>query len=345
MRLPTRRNREVEPTRQPPRGGRAKSGAAAGPRTDSHMESYRCQEAPTDRDMEPGRGSRSRFQVAEPTTTAITAFTRRPASSASPCFRSDGGPGIGDDTGLSSDGVTLSSDGVTLCDGVRSMIVSDRQRDRWRRNWDRGAASYDPPMRLLDRVLFRDTREWLCRRATGDVLEVAVGTGLNLPHYPPGIRLVGIDLSAPMLAIAERRAAELGRTVQLRVGDAEDLDIPDGSVDTVVCTFSLCGIPDHHRAVAEMARVLRPGGRLLLADHIASSYRPVRGVQRLAELVSVPAAGEHFRRRPLHEVEAAGLEVTQRERFALGVVERIVAAKPAVHSEVRRSARRRPQLP
>jgi len=61
--------------------------------------------------------------------------------------------------------------------------------------------------------------------------------------------------------------------------------------------------------------------------------------------VSVPAAGEHFRRRPLHEVEAAGLEVTQRERFALGVVERIVATKPAVRSEVRRSARRRPQLP
>jgi hypothetical protein len=68
-------------------------------------------------------------------------------------------------------------------------------------------------------------------------------------------------------------------------------------------------------------------------------------MQRLAEVVSVPVAGEHFRRRPLHEVEAAGLEVTQRERFALGVVERIVAAKPAVHSEVRRSARRRPQLP
>jgi len=146
------------------------------------------------------------------------------------------------------------------------MVVSDRQRDRWRRSWDRGAASYDPPMRLLDRVLFRDTREWLCRRATGDVLEIAVGTGLNLPHYPPAIRLVGIDLSMPMLAIAERRAAELGRTVQLRVGDAEDLDVPDGSADTVVCTFSLCGIPDHHRAVAEMARVLRPGGRLLLAE-------------------------------------------------------------------------------
>ena len=170
------------------------------------------------------------------------------------------------------------------------------------------------------------------------MVEVAIGTGLNLPHYPAAIRLVGIDHSAPMLAIAEQRAAELGvgAGADLRVGDAEALDVPDGSVDTVVCTFSLCGIPDPHRAVAEMARVLRPGGRLLLADHVASSYAVVRGVQRLAELVSVPAAGEHFRRRPLHEVEAAGLEVTHRERFALGIVERISATKPVARSEVRR---------
>ncbi len=183
-------------------------------------------------------------------------------------------------------------------------------------------------MRALDRMVFRDTRSWLCGQATGDVLEVAIGTGLNLPHYPAGIRLVGIDLSVAMLALARRRAAELGREVQLRVGDAEALDVPDDSVDTVVCTFSLCGIPDPDRAVAEMARVLRPGGRLLLADHVASTAWPVRAVQRLTEVVSVPAAGEHFRRRPVEQVRAAGLTVVHRERFALGVVERLVATTP-----------------
>lgn len=222
-----------------------------------------------------------------------------------------------------------------MTSGVRFMVVSDRRRARWLRNWDRGAGSYDRPMQVLDRVLFRDTRAWVCQQAIGDVLEVAVGTGLNLPYYPPATRVVGIDLSAPMLAIAAQRAAELGLAMQLRVGDAEDLDVPDSSVDTVVCTFALCGIPDHHRAVTEMVRVLRPGGRLLLADHIASSCALARGVQRLAEVVSVPAAGEHFRRRPLHEVQAAGLEVVQRERFAIGVVERIVATKRATRSEVR----------
>lgn len=208
------------------------------------------------------------------------------------------------------------------------MNVNIKQRARWLRNWERGAARYDPSMRFLDRTLFRDTRAWVCGQAAGDVLEVAVGTGLNLEHYPAGTRLAGIDLSPAMLALARARAVDLGRDVELRVGDAEHLDVGDAAVDTVVCTFSLCGIPDAERAVREMARVLRPGGRLLLADHVASTNPLLRGVQRLAELVSVPAAGEHFRRRPLPLVQAAGLVVERRERFAAGVVERLVAARP-----------------
>ena len=101
----------------------------------------------------------------------------------------------------------------------------------------------------------------------------------------------------------------------------------DAGFDTVVCTFSLCAIPDHHRAVAEMARVLRPGGLLLLADHVRSTHRIVRGGQRLAELISVPLGGEHFRRRPFDLVTAAGLRVEHHDRFALGIVERLAARR------------------
>ncbi len=70
---------------------------------------------------------------------------------------------------------------------VRSVATSNERRNRWVRHWNRGAARYDPTMRMLDRVLFRDTREWVCQQATGDVLEIAAGTGLNLEHYPAGI--------------------------------------------------------------------------------------------------------------------------------------------------------------
>jgi ubiquinone/menaquinone biosynthesis C-methylase UbiE len=208
------------------------------------------------------------------------------------------------------------------------MAAESARRVRWRRYWDRHSKTYDREMRFFDRVLFRDTRRWICQQVTGDVLEVAVGTGLNLEHYPPDVRLTGIELSPEMLAIARRRADDLGRHVELRVGDAEALDFPHSTFDTVVCTFSLCAIPDHREALAEMTRVLRPGGVLLLADHVASSVRALRASQRVLEWVTIPVGGEHFLRRPIEHVRAAGFRIEGHDRFAAGVVERLRARKP-----------------
>lgn len=209
------------------------------------------------------------------------------------------------------------------------MSDSDAKRARWRRYWDRSAATYDRPMMMLDRALFHDTRAWVCGQAEGQVLEVAVGTGLNLAHYPPAVALTGIDLSQAMLTLARDRSAAMGREITLQAGDAERLAFPDSSFDTVVCTFGLCAIPDARQAIAEMVRVLRPGGLLLLGDHVASSNTLVRGAQRLVEVVSVPVGGEHFRRRPVALLQAQGLAVHRQQRFALGLVERVAARKPA----------------
>jgi ubiquinone/menaquinone biosynthesis C-methylase UbiE len=161
------------------------------------------------------------------------------------------------------------------------------------------------------------------------VLEVAIGTGLNLASYRDDVELTGIDWSDAMLDIARDRAAQLGRTPKLQQADAHQLPFGDGSFDTVVCTFGLCAIPDHTRAIAEMARVLRPGGCLILVDHIESRSAAVRGVQRFLEIFTVPLGGEHFLRRPLKEVRAKGFDVEKVDRFKLGLVERLVARKPA----------------
>jgi ubiquinone/menaquinone biosynthesis C-methylase UbiE len=201
--------------------------------------------------------------------------------------------------------------------------------ERLRRYWDRHARGYDRQMRFFDRIAFGESRAWICGQATGQVLEVAIGTGLNLPLYPEGVELTGIEWSPAMLDRARRRAADLGRAADLREGDAHHLPFPDASFDTVVCTLSLCAIPDDQRAVAEMIRVLRPGGRLLLLDHVAGSTLPVRAVQRLIERVTIPLGGEHFRRRPLHHVQAAGLHLERHDRFKLGIVERLTARKPS----------------
>jgi ubiquinone/menaquinone biosynthesis C-methylase UbiE len=201
--------------------------------------------------------------------------------------------------------------------------------DRRQRYWDKQADTYDQRMSYAERRIFADTRQWLCGQAVGDTLEVAIGTGLNLEHYPDHIRLTAIEFSPKMLAVAQRRAQELGRSVELRVGDAQSLEFPDGSFDTVVCTFALCGIPGERLALEEMAGVLRPGGALLLADHVASSSWAVRALQWLVDRVTVPLEGEHYGRRPLPLVESMGLRLERHDRFKLGIIERLAARKPA----------------
>jgi len=197
-----------------------------------------------------------------------------------------------------------------------------------RRVWDAYAPRYDRAIRFLERVQFRGGREWVCSRARGDVLEVAVGTGLNLPFYPPGVRLTGVDLSPAMLTAARARAAALGRHADLREADAAALPFPDASFDTVVCTLAMCAVPDERGAIGEMGRVLRPGGRLLLLDHIGSNWWPIWAAQRLLEMVTVRTAGEHQTRRPLPVVRAAGFTIEESERLKAGSVERVAAVKP-----------------
>ena len=205
---------------------------------------------------------------------------------------------------------------------------SDKRAQRLRRYWDKHARNYDKQIAFWERRLFGDGRRWICAQATGDTLEVAIGTGRNLPHYPEGVRLTGIDFSPAMLELAGRQADRLGRKVDLRLGDAQALDLPDQGFDTVVCTLSLCAIPDEQRAVAEMRRVLRPGGRLLLLDHVAAGPRWVRAIQWLLERVTIPLGEERLLRRPLLQVQAEGFQIERAERAKLGIVERLVARKP-----------------
>ena len=207
------------------------------------------------------------------------------------------------------------------------MIDTQDRTQRWHRYWDKKSRSYDREMRFMERALFGDSRSWACSQANGDVLEVAVGTGLNFPVYPPHVRLTGIDISEEMLAIARARARELGREVELRQGNAHDLRFTDATFDTVVCTFGLCAIPDIDAALDEMTRVLKPDGRLILVDHVASSSRIARAVQRALEVVTVPMASEHFLRRPLTKVTHRPFVIERSERFKLGLIERIVARK------------------
>jgi SAM-dependent methyltransferase len=121
-------------------------------------------------------------------------------------------------------------------------------------------------------------RQELLTEASGDVLEIGLGSGLNLPHYPKDVRTItAVEPNAGMQSRARRRAEQAGISVDVRACGGEQLPFAEASFDCVVSTFTLCSIPDAARAVAEAYRVLRPGGRLLFLEHGLS---PDPGVQR-----------------------------------------------------------------
>ena len=194
--------------------------------------------------------------------------------------------------------------------------------------WDRQAPTYDTRMAGVERRFFADSRSWVCGRAVGATLEIAIGTGANLPHYPRDVDLTGVDWSPAMLDVARTRANLLRRAVALRQADAAALPFPAESFDTVVSTFALCCVPDERAALVEAFRVLRPGGCLLLADHIGASLWPLRALQHAVDLVSVPVQGEHYTRRPATTLRGLGVTIQESERLRMGAIERVQVQKP-----------------
>jgi len=202
------------------------------------------------------------------------------------------------------------------------------ETDRTQRIYDKTARRYDRQIRFFERILFAGGREWVCSRASGDTLEIAFGTARNLPFYPPDVRLTGIELSPKMVALAHERQRAVGREADLRVGDVQALGFRDASFDSVVSTLTLCTIPDPREAVKEAFRVLRPGGRILLLEHVRSPSAPVRTVQRALDPLAVRFEADHLLREPLDYLRGAGFEVEALERSKWGIVERVAARKP-----------------
>jgi ubiquinone/menaquinone biosynthesis C-methylase UbiE len=202
------------------------------------------------------------------------------------------------------------------------------ETERVRAIQDKQAPRYDRQISFFERILFADGREWATSQAQGEVLEIAVGTGRNLEHYRPGTRLTGIELSAEMLAIARERAADAQIEVELRQGDAQALDFDDQTFDTVVITLALCTIPDDRKAAAEAYRVLRPGGRLVLLEHVRSPVTAVRIGQRILQPLALRFEADNLVREPLDYLTEVGFEIESVERLKWGIVERTVARKP-----------------
>ncbi len=178
-----------------------------------------------------------------------------------------------------------------------------------RRHYDRKARFYDLMEWGPERV-YRRWRRRLWREVRGErVLEIGVGTGLNIPFYPAAAQITAIDFSEQMLERARRAAGDA--SVDLRLGDVEQLDFPEGTFDAAVATCVFSSVPDALSGLREVRRVLRPGAALHLIDHGRSDRALVGRAQDWVDAAAVRWTGVHVNRRLAATLAEAGFAIDE----------------------------------
>lgn len=170
-------------------------------------------------------------------------------------------------------------------------------------------------------------RRRLVEGLTGKVLEIGCGPGSNFEYYDPSATVTATDYSEHMLKRAREAAATAPASVAVEHADVMNLPFEDASFDAAVCALVLCSVPDQARALAELRRVLRPGGELRIFEHVRSDRRWVAAVQRIATpLWQIPMDGCHLDRDTERSVREARFTVTSSERLSQGLAHVLMSA-------------------
>lgn len=187
---------------------------------------------------------------------------------------------------------------------------------------------YDLAEWPLEKLLFRRARPTIFARAKGSrLLEVGIGTGKNIPFYPVGAEAVGIDISPGMLKRAARRARWLGKEVELRLMDVQELHFDDAFFDLVISSLVFCSVAEPLRGLAEIKRVLRPDGQLIMMEHVRPNGRLLGPLFDAMSRLTIPLFGEHLNRPTVSTVERAGFVIDQ-EANIYGDVIKLLVARP-----------------
>lgn len=208
--------------------------------------------------------------------------------------------------------------------GVRSMDEAAITQKKW----DDAAANFDLMAGYGPEKRWEPFKRELFSAMEGRILFLAIGTGLDIPFFPAGQTITGIDISPKMLEVAATRAADYEGELELRRADVHELDYPDGHFDQIFTSCTFCSVPRPIDGLRSLRRVLKPGGELKMFEHTGSRWFPFSMMMNLMTPLS-SRFGPDMNRKTDDNVRAAGFEIEKIEPVFLDVVKRIHARAPA----------------
>jgi phosphatidylethanolamine/phosphatidyl-N-methylethanolamine N-methyltransferase len=197
-----------------------------------------------------------------------------------------------------------------------------------KQRYDRLARYFDGLEAVMEGLFFKNWRKRLWAKVDGHhILEVGVGTGKNFDYYPAGARITAIDFSQKMLEQASHKKDRKNISVDLNLMDVQSLCYADNSFDTVIGSFVFCSVPLPRKGLKELYRVCKPGGQVLLLEHVLSSKPVIAKAMNFINPVVVALVGANINRDTLKNVKASGFASVRIDEHSSDIIKLIEARK------------------